>query len=323
MTTNTLLALNNFSYSVLILVVVVMLKAFVTWLVSHEPLRFFHFYCHQLSEKVNKPENSQQQKKIAGFIAILVTLVPLAIILWLFEDFVAVTELWHALLLYLALGSFGLKSATKQIAQDLVANQSYRAKQTLLSLTLRDTDKLSPLGISKAAIEMQLLKTLQQGYVVACLYLIFGPLTALCYRLLLEMHYCWNVKLAKYDAFGGAAKAMVEIIQWLPVRLFSLLLLILSLGKNFLLFWRLSKPYFFQLNNNFALQLFALVLEIKLGGVAMYNQHKLRRVSFNDLAKQPQVTDIIHANKEIKLVIYLSFILLISLAIISGVVRPT
>lgn len=322
MTFDTLPELNSFSYSVLILFVVIAIKAFVTRLSSHEPLRFFQFYCHQLSQKVNKLENSQQQKKVAGFIAVVVTLSPLTVILWLFEDFVEVRELWHGLLLYFALGSFGIQSATKKIAQDLVANQSYEAKQTLSQWCLRDTDKLSPVGLSKAAIEMQLLKTLQQAYVVACLYLSIGPLAALCFRLLLEMHYSWNVKVAKYEAFGRAAKVIVELIQWLPVRVFSMLLLLLSLGNNFLLFRRLSSPYFYQLNNNYALQLFALILEIKLGGVAMYNQYKLRRTSFNDLAKQPQATDIIHANKEIKLVIYLSFIAVIAIAIISSVISP-
>lgn len=52
-------------------------------------------------------------------------------------------------------------------------------------------------------------------------------------------------------------------------------------------------------------------LEIKLGGVALYNDQnqgnqKLRKVSFNDLARQPQVTDIIHDSNKIKGIIYLS-----------------
>lgn len=88
---------------------------------------------------------------------------------------------------------------------------------------------------------MQLLRTLQQGYTVAIIFLIAGPLAALSYRLLLEMHYCWNTKLISHKYFGLYSKHLVNLLQWLPVRVFSLLLLFTSIGKNFVLFWRLSK----------------------------------------------------------------------------------
>ena len=86
------------------------------------------------------------------------------------------------------------------------------------------------------------------------------------------------------------------------------------------MFWNLSRQYFFQLNNNIALLLLALNLEIKLGGVALYKNdnpqgEKLRKKSFNDLARQPQMTDIIHANKKIRSMIYLSVFLLLLLAV--------
>jgi len=98
-------------------------------------------------------------------------------------------------------------------------------------------------------------------------------------------------------------------------------LLFSSIGKNFILFWRLSRFHFLKLNNNIVLLLLALSLEIKLGGVALYDdgdkKEKLRKISFNDLARQPQITDIIHANKKIKSVVYISifFIILITVAI--------
>lgn len=303
--------LSALSYSVLILLVVITLKALVTHFVKHEPLRFFQFYCLQLANKVNKRENSSQQQKIAGLVAICVTLVPLAVILWLFEAFVEVAYLWQGLLLYFALGPFGIKQDNLKIAQALVAKQNYVAKQTLNSWVLRDTEQLSPLGISKAAIEMQLLRALQQGYVVVFLYLLIGPLAALSYRLVLEMHYSWNPKLPQFVAFGRAASDIVNLCQWLPVRVFSSILLLTSVGKNFRLFWRLSSADFWKLNNNFALKLLALSLEIKLGGVAQYEKNKLRRNSFNDLAKQPQATDIVHANKLIKYIMMLSLFCLI------------
>ncbi|MBU2894077.1 cobalamin biosynthesis protein [Colwellia sp. D2M02] len=307
--------INDFSYQVIILLVVMLTKLTISRFIEHEPLRFFQFYCQQLSNKVNKSSNSAQQQTVAGFVAIVVTLLPLAVILWLFADFVALDYLWHGLLLYCAFGGFSLQQTTKHIAQAIVGNQSYVAKQTLAPWVLRETEQLSAVGLSKAAIEMQLLRTLQQGYTVAFIFLTLGPLAALLYRLLLEMHYCWNPKLTQFNHFGYCASVLVNICQWLPVRLFALQLLIFNLGKNFLLFWRLSRGFIFQLNNNIAILLLALSLEVKLGGVAMYQQTKLRRVNFNDLAQQPKVTDIIHANKQIKQVIAMSLLYVITLAV--------
>ncbi len=313
-------ALSSFSYQLLILLTVVLSKAVSSHFIRHEPLRFFQFYCLKLSDKVNRPQNSSRQQMVAGLVAIIVTLLPIAIILWLFEAFIAVDFLWQFLLLYIAIGSFGLAQVNKSIAQALVAKQTYVAKQILSPWVLRETEPLSSLGLSKTSIEMQLLRTLQQGYTVAIIFMTFGPLAAICYRLLLEMHYSWNTKLARYNHFGLYSQHVVNLLQWLPVRIFSLLLLFTSIGKNFVLFWRLSKQHFFQLNNNITVLLLALNLEVKLGGVAIYNdqtqgKEKLRKLSFNDLARQPQATDIIHANSKIKTLIYISVFFAIFFAI--------
>lgn len=317
--------LTAFSYQLLILLTVIVSKAVVSHFIPHEPLRFFQFYCQQLSNKVNNPKNTPKQQTIAGLVSIIVTLLPIAIILWLFEAFVEVDFLWQALLLYIAIGAFGIAQVNKTIAQALVANQNYLAKQTLKPWVLRETEPLSSLGLSKTSIEMQLLRTLQQGYTVAVIFMIFGPLVAICYRLLLEMHYSWNSKLIKFSHFGLYAKYLVNIFQWLPVRVFALLLLFTSIGKNFTLFWRLSKQYFFQLNNNIALLLLALNLEIKLGGVALYNDNenskeKLYKVSFNDLARQPQITDIIHGKNKVNFIIYISLFFITLLAVIIEII---
>lgn len=307
--------LTPFSYHVLILVVVIVLKSIASHFINHEPLRFFQFYCLQLSNKVNKSQNSTQQQTIAGLVALLVTLVPIAIILWLFADFVAVDYLWQGLLLYFALGSLNLAQINKSIAKALVANQSYLAKQTLKPWLLRETEQLSIVGLSKAAIEMQLLRSVQQVYVVSFVFIAFGPLAALCYRLILEMHYCWNGKLATFHRFGFYSQLFVQLIQWLPSRLMALLMLLSTIGRGSALFWRLTRGHFFALNNNFVIAVHAYSLAIKLGGVAMYQQKKLRKVAFNDLAKQPEPQDIIKANSKINFALYSSIFFLILLAV--------
>lgn len=297
--------------SLLILITVIFIKIFLSIFYIKEPMHLFRFFCQQLAKKVNNQNKNLRQQKIAGTLAALITWLPLLIILWLFESFIEVTWLWHGFLLYFALGSFGLTRAAIKTAKALLTNNTYEAKQLITPFTLRDTSKLSPLGISKACIEMHLLQTIQQCFTVTVLYLLFGPYVALSYRLLLEMHYSWNLKQQQYKGFGSTVNNIVQLLQWLPTRVFTLFLLLGTIGQNFILFYRLTSTYFFRMNNSISLYTLALAIDRKLGGVALYNDTKLRRESFNNKALEPEASSIIYAVKRVNQVLYFSFLCLI------------
>jgi len=308
---NDLANLPTSAENILLLLLVLLVKSFIYKIVPHEPFRFFHFYCLRLANKVNNPKNSQQQQKVAGFIAALITVLPLVIILGVFETLIEVPVIWHGLLLYLALGAFGMNKLATDIAQAVSVSDKYQAKQLLALNVLRDTDQLSTVGINKTCIEMILLRTIQQQFVVGVVFLIAGPLSALSYRLLLEMHYCWNNKKQGFQCFGKTIHTVVNTIQWLPVRLFLLLQLVLTLNQPTILYWRLVKKHFFKNTNSIIINYLAYVLTIKLGGVAMYNLQKLRRENYNDQGQQPQARDIINAAKHILKVQILALSLII------------
>lgn len=305
----------------IVLMSVFILKTLITRFSDVEPLHIFAFFCRQLAEKVNKPDrNSERQQVISGLVSIFITLPPIVIILWLFEDFVLVPELWQAMLLYFAIGGFGLKSKSTQIAQAIRGQNNYKAKQLAQSMLLRKTDNLSPLGLSKANIEAQILHFLQQQFVVVIIFLSTDALVAICYRLLLEMHHQWNVKQPDFNHFGKPIRIVVNLITWLPSRILGIMLLLTTIGQNFLLKWRLSRGHFFVLNNDFLVHLFALALGTNLGGVAMYQDKKVRRVSFNDSAKPSDINDIANASKQVLTLQLFTIIIgafFVSLAIVS------
>ena len=296
-----LTALPQLTQACAILALVYLVKALLTYFLPHQPLAFFRFYCQLLANKVNRRQNSDRQQQFAGSIAIVITLAPLIIILWLFADFIEVVELWQGLLLYLALGGFNIANESKAMAQALVAKQSYVAKQTLQPRVLRDTSKLSTMGLAKANIEMQLLTFSQQQLMILAYFLLFGPLFALSCRLLLEMHYSWNHKQVHFQYFGRSIAVIVNILQWPFSRALGLLILLSTIQQNLILHWRLSKRHFFSANNDFLLHNFALALGIQLAGVAIYQEQKLRRASFNQQARQPEIRDIIVASRLVRL----------------------
>jgi adenosylcobinamide-phosphate synthase len=296
--------INSFTSSVLLLLLIILIKLAINHFVGHKPLQYFVVYCQRLSSKVNKGNKSQGLQRVSGVMATLATLVPILVSLWLFEAFIEVPWLWQGFLLYLALGPFSLGQESKSIAQALAAKQTYYARQTLNPWVLRQTEQLSGLGLCKACIEMQLLRCLGQCFCVGFYFILAGPLGAIGYRLLLEMHYNWNVKREQFGHFGLSAAQLVNLLQWLPGRLFVLIILLGTIGQNFVLFWRLLKRHFFKANNDLVINALALALGIRLGGVVMYDGNKLRRPSFNDLGRQPEPSDIIHATGRINQVLY-------------------
>lgn len=297
-------------HSIALLVVVMLAKYILERLSPHQPWQFFSFFCQQLAAKVNKEENGAKQQFISGVVAVLVTFTPLWVILWLFGGFIEVAFLWQSLLLYLALGPLTFKHSANSIIKSIDSGDKYQAKQTLQKLALRETSSLSVMGLSKASIEMLVLKPLQQTITVSILFLIGGGLLAISYRLILEMHYAWNQKLYKMRSFGRFANAVTQIFTWLPSRMILIGGLFLSFGQQSRLLWRLTMPHFFKLDNNALMQFFALALNVRLGGVAMYNGAKLRREEFNSKGKQPELQDIRQCYRFLDRINYLIIILI-------------
>jgi adenosylcobinamide-phosphate synthase len=307
--------LNSFTYSALLLYGVFIVKILVSHYIPHDPWFAFRRYCLLLANKVNKSDNSATQQTISGGISVWLTLSPIVIILWLFVDFIEVTWLWHSMLLYLALGSCDLLTKTKKIESALSLKNTSAAKQKLAPLVLRETQNLSNLGLNKACIEMLISRAIQHYFVIACCFLIFGALAAVTMRMLLEMHYSWNIKLQKYRNFGKHIHLLVNLFQWLPVRFLAItMLLIFSLRRTKGL-QIATKLHLKALNNDIIHHYFSLILEITLGGAAIYNGEKLRRKGFNKQARQPHFIDIKHTSRYIKqlFMVFTFIIVLLSL----------
>lgn len=313
---------SNFSWSVTLLLTVLLLKFIFSSYQNRQEYYLFRLYCQRLADKVNKAENSQSQQKLAGAIAVLITLAPLATILWLFEAFIELPWLWHGLLLFFALGQPTRYQQGFDVAQAITNKQIYVAKSTLAPLCLRKTDNLSSLGLAKACIEALTLHYLQKILTIALVYLALGPLGALASRLLLEMHYSWNPKKQQFIHFGRSVNALIAVLQWLPARLLTLVLLAGNVGQNLLLQWRLLAPYFFRWDNSIAIYALGLSLEVQLGGVAIYDLHKLRRPVFNQQARQPEPKDIVHGYQRLLWAMLLMLLLIIAVAILTNVLTP-
>jgi adenosylcobinamide-phosphate synthase len=148
------------------------------------------------------------------------------------------------------------------------------ARHALSQIVIRETQKMSPLGMVKANIESLLLRYSYQYCSVIFWYLLTGGVGALLYRLVFELSLCWNTKLTRFKHFGQPVRSVVNILQWLPSKLASLSVLVavnISQGSA-AIFQRIS----YQCNHVFVLNLCGASLGIELGGPAYYEQQKVR-----------------------------------------------
>lgn len=224
------LLLNPIFQPVWIMLIVMLVERFLNWPDKYHPLSFFRLLARNIDKKVRPGSaDSVTQQKISGSLAAIVLLVPFLLVLALLINIAEYPQFFNAILLLAALQFSPFLKRYKKIRLALASNKKALARSILAPMVLRETDKLSPMGIAKAASESLLLRFGYQYVSVLFWYLLLGGLGAFTYRLLYEFSQIWNTKLAKYRNFGRPARTIVNFLSWFPIRFF---VLALALAEN-------------------------------------------------------------------------------------------
>lgn len=193
------------------------------WPDKYHPLSLARLLAMRMADKVHSSERQKQssvfQQKISGSLAFLVLLLPLMTILLIFTSLAQFPLFFDGFLLLVSIQFQGTIKQGQKISTALANDKKVLARHLLSQIVLRETDKLSAVGIAKATIESLLLRFNQQFSSVVFWYFILGGVGALSYRLLYEFSHCWNTKLVVFINFGQSLARLVEVLQWLPVRL--------------------------------------------------------------------------------------------------------
>jgi adenosylcobinamide-phosphate synthase len=251
-----------------------------------DPLAFVRLLALRMAEKVcPKPRSANSPKTqfwISGALAGFMIIVPNLIILVIFREFVYYPELFDAIILYLSIQFSANIQNFQHIRRALLAGKKKLAKDLLSPMVLRETAMLSELGISKAAIESLLLRFHYQALVCFFLFIVFGPITALAYRLCFELHTVWNTKTEAYAEFGKPLAKLVMFFQWLPVRLNALLSIILTRGFKVFAYLKQHKlaTRWNEAHGAILLRASHFALSINLSGPIFYKEKKVRRTKF-------------------------------------------
>lgn len=154
-----------------------------------------------------------------------VMIFPTMALLWALKPLVWHPQLFDLALLLLALDWRRQETLANQLTQALAKEDKLQARALLQPFVNRQTTTLSALGLGKAGVE-----TLVMGFgrnVVGVLfwYGLLGGSGALMYRLIAELARAWSPSRTTFQPFGLPAIRMLALLDWLPLRLFSLLII--------------------------------------------------------------------------------------------------
>jgi len=270
---NTLLSEQFLPFWVLLLIIFT--ERYLPWPDKYHPISFIKVLAMGMQAKVLSPERSPfGQQKLSGALACIVLLLPFCAILVVFKYLSEYPVFFEAIMLLVALRFQDIPKQTNRVTAALAKQQKMLARHALSQIVLRETEKMSPLGMVKANIESLLLRYSYQYCSVVFWYLLTGGVGALIYRLIYELSLCWNQKLVRFKYFGQPIRNLVNILQWFPSKLACLSVVLavnISQGSR-ALFQRVS----YQCSHLFILNLCGASLGIELGGPAYYEQQKVR-----------------------------------------------
>jgi adenosylcobinamide-phosphate synthase len=245
---------------------------------AYHPLTLFRYYARQLAQKVHPdPTRPVQQQLTSGSLAIVVAVAPPLLLCYSLYQFSELPQLLDALLLYLSLDWQQQRKYMLGISDSLKRGQLTLAKEQATRLLLRDTSRLTAMGVSKAIVESTVLRNTRLMLGVWCWFLVGGGIAALAYRLLQELAQQWNSKLPLNRHFGRPA-AWLATITAAPAVLISSVILALQHGISHCYRQIRQIP---RLNLNYLSFLLlccaSVAVRCNLGGPAYYGNRKLLR----------------------------------------------
>ncbi|WP_164517500.1 cobalamin biosynthesis protein CobD/CbiB [Pseudoalteromonas rubra] len=226
-----------------------------------------------LAQKVYRPKAPNSYQLLSGSMAFILPMLIILLILAALGYLSFYPQWLGGLVLFFCLDIQHERRA-KRIAILLKQQQKAAARQLLGAMVKRDVEKLSLMGICKACLDSLALRGMRHFYLVMVFYLIGGPLLALSYKLMLLCDHAWRSKMRPDTAFIKPLQLSLAILEWLPVRLFVLMIaLTQNLGKT-LHYLKHYGQFYHPASSGWILALFAASLNTQLAGPRFYQQQR-------------------------------------------------
>ncbi|ATD09206.1 cobalamin biosynthesis protein [Pseudoalteromonas piscicida] len=222
-----------------------------------------------IAERVYRPKAASSYQLLSGTLGFLLPILTITVLTHAIISFAFYPNWLGGLVLFLCL-DISHESRVKRISALIKSKQKVTARAVLQGMVARDVEKLTELGICKAAIDSTALNTLRHFFVIALLYLAAGPYLALFYKLLLLCDHAWRQVMLPSSRFMASLSRMIWLVEFVPIRLLITCFSLLLRPKQT---WHYIKYYgrhFSQTNTGWALSFFAANLHTQLAGPRFY-----------------------------------------------------
>lgn len=243
----------------------------------------------QMGKKVlPSTDYGPSQHYISGALAGLVLLSPLVVCLGILI-YMAEYPIFFEGILLVALLDFGYQRRQyKKVLSTVGKNKKVLTREWVAKLVARDCSTLTDVGVAKAAIESLWLKFVYLFCGVLLYFVLFGPIVALIYRLVLLTSWEWHYRDPKMRYFSRPARLLCTSFLWLPSLFAGLVLMLVSNPLNTMKS-AIQSPA--KDRTSRLLAMFGSALDIQLGGPAIYHSIKYRyprvggsrQVKFSDM----------------------------------------
>lgn len=270
------LALFISDYSLLILWGALIFHLILPIPVHAHPMALWRKFAELLATRVNTTR-SYQQRLLSGSLAWGLMISPVIIIYIAALPLIWSLPLFNLGLLLLSLEWRGVEKLCKTAIQAINKEDKESAKQTLIPWVNRDVTPLSLLGLGKASAETIILAYARTVVGVLFWYAIAGGIGAFIYRLSLELARAWSPSRDSFRPFGNSALTIQHFLDFMPLRLFSLLCLFGKNAKSSLLRLQEQKNNYPNKNNAWLLIIIGKKFELSMGGPVIYQGKKINR----------------------------------------------
>ncbi len=270
-----------------------------------EPRRFhplvgFGKIASYLETILNRANLTKWIRLISGLIAILLLILPLAILAFVLRpDDIYWALLYDSLILYWAIGARSLELHARAVVDQYHKGSLEGIRAKVAKIVSRDTASMNKQQAVDATLESVLENGSDAVYAPLFWYLVGGSSAVIAYRLSNTLDAMWGYKTQQLKYFGWAAARWDDVINWLPARLTCLTYFLISRqGVNFRKFFSQAKAWESP-NAGPVLSAGAWALGLHLGGVAQYHGHVKQRANLGP-DREATIEDIHRATRLIR-----------------------
>lgn len=239
-----------------------------------------------------------------GIVALLLLLLPWAVLAWYISRQPWLGWPLSIVLLYLAIGARSLEQHALAIWEALQASDLATARERVGWIVSRDTRQLDEQGVSLATIESVLENGCDAIFGALFWFMVAGAPGVVLYRLANTMDAMWGYRSQRYLHFGWAAARFDDALNWIPARLTALSYTLMGDRGTAWRCWQTQGRSWKSPNAGPVMAAGAGALQLQLGGAASYFGESVQRPPLGE-GLAPQASDIGRALQLIQRALYL------------------